>query len=157
MARLAAQMNMTNAKSTSARRGERGFTLMEMMVVVLIMGLVGAVGVPRYLSLQPGFRLNGAARQVFGEIMSARAKAVNENITYTITFPNDHILQIAGSTTRSVNLRTLFSSDVTVSSTASTIQLSSRGSSSAASTITITNSAGSKTVSVKITGSATIS
>jgi len=31
-------------------KGEKGFTLMELMVVMLILGLIAAYGVPRYLS-----------------------------------------------------------------------------------------------------------
>jgi hypothetical protein len=88
--------------------------------------------------------------------MSARMKAVNENTTYTVTFPNNHTIQIAGSTTRTVDLQTLYNDDVTLSSTQSTIHFSPRGTADVAPTITVTNSAGSKIVTVKITGTVTI-
>jgi hypothetical protein len=84
-------------------------------------------------------------------------KAVNENTTYTVTFPNNHTIQIAGSATRTVDLQTLYSDDVTLTSTQSAIQFSPRGTTDVAPTITITNSAGSKIVTVKITGAVTIS
>ena len=136
--------------------GQLGFTIAELLVVVGILSILGMIAVPQFIAIQPGFRLDGAARQVFGELMSARMKAVNENTTYTITFPTSHTIQIAGSATRTVDLQSLYSG-VTITSNQATIQFSSRGTADVAPTITITNSAGSKTVLLKITGSVTIS
>jgi prepilin-type N-terminal cleavage/methylation domain-containing protein len=133
-----------------------GFTVTELLVAVAIFGILSAIAAPNLAAVKQRFRLDGAARQVFSEIMSARMKAINENSTYTITFPTTHTIQIVGSATRTVDLQTLYDG-VTLSSSAAAINLSSRGTSDAASTITITNSTGSKTVTVKITGSALIS
>lgn len=144
------------ATSTLRLKDSRGFTLAEILVVAAIFGILAAIAVPQFIALQPSFRLNGAARQVFSELMSARMKAVNENTTYTVTFPNAQTIQIVGSGTRTVDIQTLYSG-VTLSSSAATINLSSRGTADVSSTITITNTSGSKMVSVKITGAATIS
>jgi len=133
-----------------------GFTIAELLVVVGIFSILATIAVPQFIALQPRFRLDGAARQVFSELMSARMKAVNENTTYTVTFPTNHTIQIAGSATRTVDLQTLYSG-VTISSNQATIQFISRGTADVAPTITITNSTGSKTVTLKITGSVTIS
>jgi len=133
-----------------------GFTIAELLVVIGILSILGTIAVPQFIAIQPRFRLDGAARQVFGELMSARMKAVNENTTYTITFPTNHTIQIAGSATRTVDLQSLYTG-VIVTSTQATIQFTSRGTADVAPTITITNSAGSKTVLLKITGSVTIS
>jgi prepilin-type N-terminal cleavage/methylation domain-containing protein len=134
----------------------RGFTVAEMLVAVGIFGILSATAAPYLFAMKLRFRLDGATRQVFSEIMSARMKAINENATYTITFPTNHTIQIVGSATRNVDLQTLYEG-VTLSSTAATINLSSRGASDTASTITISNTTGSKTVTLKITGSAMIS
>jgi len=88
--------------------------------------------------------------------MWARSKAVTDNSSYVVTFPTNQTMLITGSTTRTVNIQSDYV-DVTLSSTATTITFSSRGTSDVSPTITLTNSGGSKTVSLKITGAATIS
>jgi prepilin-type N-terminal cleavage/methylation domain-containing protein len=143
-------------KSLLRLKDSRGFTVGEILVVTAIFGVLAAIAVPQFLAQRPSLRLNGAARQVYSELMSARMKAVNENSTYTVTFPNNHTMQIVGAATKTVDLQTLYEG-VTLTSTAGTINLSPRGTADVSSTITITNSSGSKTVSVKISGTATIS
>jgi prepilin-type N-terminal cleavage/methylation domain-containing protein len=144
------------AKLPQRVTNSRAFTVAELLVAVAIFGILSATAAPYLFAMKLRFRLDGATRQVFSEIMSARMKAINENTTYTITFPTTHTIQIVGSATRTVDLQTLYEG-VTVASSAATISLSSRGASNTASTITISNSTGSKTVTVKITGSALIS
>ena len=69
------------------RVDNRGFSLAEMLVVTAIIGITAAVAMPSFLAMQPGMRLNGASRQVFGKLMWARAQAVEENITYSVIVP----------------------------------------------------------------------
>ena len=57
----------------------KGFTIAEMMAAVGVIAIVMAVAVPSYQAIQPGMRLNGAAREVLGKLMWARAKAVEQN------------------------------------------------------------------------------
>ena len=134
----------------------RAFTLAEILIAVAVFGILAATAVPQFIAFRPKSRLNGAARQVYSELMWARSKAVNENSAYVVTFPTNQTIQITGSTTKTVSIQSEYS-DVTLTSSASTITFSSRGTADVAPTITLTNSGGTKTVTVRITGTASIS
>jgi type IV fimbrial biogenesis protein FimT len=133
-----------------------GFSIAEILVAMSVFAILAAIAVPQFVAFRPKNRLNGAARQVYAELMWARSKAVNDNSNYVVTFPTNQTMQIAGSTTKTVNIQTEYS-DVTMASTASTIIFSARGTTDVAPIITLTNPGGTKTVTVRITGTASIS
>ena len=147
---------MTPSKRFCSSTSKGGFTLVEMLVVITVFGILAALAVPQFIAFRPMNRLNGATRQVYSELMLARAKAVNENRNYVVTFPTSYTMQIVGSSTKVVNIQTEYS-DVTMTSSASTVTFSSRGTTDVTPTITLTNSGGTKTVTVRITGTASIS
>jgi prepilin-type N-terminal cleavage/methylation domain-containing protein len=147
---------MTFKEKSLTFMNKRGFTLVEMLVAIVIFGILAALAVPQFIAFRPMNRLNGATRQVYSELMLARAKAVNENRNYVVTFPTNYTMQIVGSSTKVVNIQTEYS-DVTLTSSASTLTFSSRGTTDVTPTITLTNSGGTKTVTVRITGTASIS
>jgi prepilin-type N-terminal cleavage/methylation domain-containing protein len=134
----------------------RGFSLAEILVAIGIFVILAAIATPQFIAFRPKNRLNGAARQIYSELMWARSKAVNDNSSYVVTFPTNQTMQIAGSATKTVNIQTEYS-DVTLTSTASTITFSSRGTTDVAPTITLTNPGGTKSVTIRITGTASIS
>jgi type IV fimbrial biogenesis protein FimT len=140
-----------------------GFSIAELMTVVSVIGILTAIGIPSFLSFQPSMRLNGASREVLGRLMWARAYAVQNNNTSVVTFLTDHSFQIfndsngngsadAGETI-TVDLQTDYS-DVTftISGSSSTPVFNGRGTASTDTTVTISNSSGSKTVEVRPTG-----
>ncbi len=65
---------------------EAGFTLMELMMTVVVLAVLTGIAIPSFMTLMPGMRLNGAARQVMGDLMAARMKAVKENNEYKVFF-----------------------------------------------------------------------
>ena len=71
-----------------------GFTLVEVMIVIAVFAIMAAVAIPAFMSLLPGMRLNGAARQVMGDLMAARMKAVKLNQKTKVFFDNDHQYRI---------------------------------------------------------------
>jgi prepilin-type N-terminal cleavage/methylation domain-containing protein len=137
-------------------KDRRGFSLGEILVVVGVFSILAVIAVPQFGAFRPKFRLDGATRQIYSELMWARSKAVNDNSSYVVTFPTNQTMLITGLTTKTVNIQTEYS-DVTLTSSASTVTFSSRGTADVAPTITLTNSGGTKTVTLRITGTASIS
>lgn len=143
---------------------DRGFSLAELLTVTSIIGIVAAVAMPSFLAMQPSMRLKGASRQVFGKLMWARAQAVEENITYSVTFPNNHAMTIirdanangaadGGETTESVDIQTDYPDCVlSVTSGDTTPNFLGRGTTNGDTVITISNTAGNRVVTVTLTG-----
>lgn len=155
---------MTRNKLESLCVDKHGFSLAELLTVTAIIGIVTAVAMPSFLAMQPSMRLNGASREVFGKLMWARAQAVEENITYSVIFPSNHSMTIirdanangaadVGETTESVEIQTDYP-DCTFSVTSgdSTPNFLGRGTTNGDTVITITNTAGSRVVTVTLTG-----
>jgi len=68
-------------------RANRGFTLAELMLVIGITTVTLAIAIPAYhLNIKPTAHLNGAARQLHGDIQLARLRAVSENTRCGLAF-----------------------------------------------------------------------
>jgi len=76
-----------------------GFSLMELMIVVAVMGIVSAIAAPNYIDYMANERLKGAARMVMSDLMLARAKAVTQNINVTVAFTSNYSYTITGDAT----------------------------------------------------------
>src|SRR5262252_1782147 len=64
----------------------RGFTFAELMLVLIIMGVVAAIAVPRFNGLIQNYKLTNAARVVWLDLHRARMRAIKERRTMRVEF-----------------------------------------------------------------------
>lgn len=65
---------MTRARPP--RTGPEGFTLLELIVVLLVIAIVAGVAVPSFVTAMPGYRLRNDMRGLFAAARYARSRAV---------------------------------------------------------------------------------
>jgi MSHA pilin protein MshA len=83
---------------TMKRRSEGGFTLIELVMVIVIIGILAAIAVPKYIDLATN-----------AEIATAKAYAGALRSAAAITYANVAVGNVTGSTTGSINLTSVYS------------------------------------------------
>lgn len=78
--------------SVTKRRCERGYTLIETMVVLGIVGLVSMLAIPNFTLWVSKYQLNQAASEIVADLNMAKFIAMNRNRQATVT------IQLVGST-----------------------------------------------------------
>lgn len=63
-------------KNNINRKGDRGYTLTEMMVTLIIIGVIAAIASPNFLGLLSRYRLEGALQQLLGAINETQRLAM---------------------------------------------------------------------------------
>ena len=67
-------------------RHEEGFSLFELIVVLVLLGLVAAVILPSFTNGMEGIRLNAAARDMVTKLKQARSRAISEQRVFRVAF-----------------------------------------------------------------------
>ncbi|MEE8430493.1 MAG: prepilin-type N-terminal cleavage/methylation domain-containing protein [Candidatus Desulfatibia sp.] len=67
-------------------RKDAGFTLIELIIIIVIVGALTAIAVPNFMTYQSNFRLRGALSTLRGDLVGARMLAIKRFVQYRVFF-----------------------------------------------------------------------
>jgi prepilin-type N-terminal cleavage/methylation domain-containing protein len=76
--------------NTNLARSEQGFTLIEMMVTVLLIGIVSSMAVFQIAAVRPGMIADGAMRSIMAQLNYARDLALTTRREIRVEFDVEH-------------------------------------------------------------------
>lgn len=74
-------------EENAAPRRQRGFTIIELMIVIAIVAILIAIGVPSMRNMILSVRLRSATSELYSTLVFARAEAIKRNANIVVT-PN---------------------------------------------------------------------
>ena len=77
-------------------KGQTGFNITELMVVVAIVAILLSIGVPSYRYITNSYRMSAEVNSLLGDLMYARAEAIKEGVPVTVCPSPDGLNCAAG-------------------------------------------------------------
>ncbi len=76
------------------KRRAGGFTLIEIIIVMVIISVLAGIAAPSFLDYLKSRRLSGATIQLYGDLMNARQQSVTQNRWAWLRIENNHQYKI---------------------------------------------------------------
>ncbi len=141
------------------QRHQQGFSLLELLVVIVIMGVMSAIAIPAFSDWREKQAVRNITQTLLAQLKQARVLAVSENRSVRISFSPKFYVFDANTTgncstcrNEQVNL-SQFSDNLSVKSNKNPISFSSRGTAKNA-TVTLSAGKNSKKIKVNLIGRA---
>jgi len=71
------------------KRQDAGFTLMELLLVIVIMAILAAIAIPGFSGWLPDYRLRQAARALYSNLQRAKMNAIKSNSEWRVYFDSN--------------------------------------------------------------------
>ena len=78
--------SLVNAKNLSSKNSNSGFTLPEMLVVVVLIGILASLGISNWLAFVNTCRLNTAQSEIYYAMRQAQRQATKDKLTKQASF-----------------------------------------------------------------------
>jgi len=76
-------------------RSQRGFTLVETMITLAVLGIMVGISIPSVMAWMPSMHMKNAAQEIKTAMMQARSKAINHGTEYRVLFsPSGRTYQV---------------------------------------------------------------
>jgi len=75
-------------------RSQAGFTMMEVLVVIIILGILASLAIPGFARWLPNYRLRGAARDLYSNFQLAKAGAIKDRVEWAVRFTNANTYEV---------------------------------------------------------------